>query len=81
MVEADLSKSAHEAVDAMFRSIDNMLAQRIVICSFTRYYEGTKKLKYYIPAEIGLTAMSIEKGVTDSFGRIIDPGKIELHKC
>lgn len=74
--EDELRKSAYELVDKMFNSFPNMRGQRIVICSFSRVYNDNNRPDDYTPAEIGLTVMSIDEGIKDNFGRIIDPGSI-----
>ncbi|CAL8071615.1 unnamed protein product [Orchesella dallaii] len=65
----------------MFSSGD-WIAKPIVICSFSVYYEpnDSKPDEKFIPAEIGLTAFSLEQGVIDNYARIIDPGEDAIPK-
>lgn len=49
-------------------------SQPIVVCSFSLYVDpGLQDM--YLPAEVGLSAFSLENGVLDNYARIIDPGE------
>lgn len=54
------------------------LDQPIVVCSFSVLVEPGHDL-LYLPAEIGLSAFNMTKGVMGNFSRIIDPGKLINH--
>lgn len=67
-------EESRASVFKIFRSED-WASHPIVICHFTLYNE----LEYYhdmhIPAEIGLSTMSLNNGVIDNYARIIDMSK------
>lgn len=69
-------EDSREYVLQMFESDDfDWMDQPIVACSVSLYADPEFN-DIFMPAEIGLCAFSLRKGVMDNFGRLIDIGNL-----
>lgn len=75
MTELTKMQNANLAVVKHFFRDPNWRDTTIVVCDFTLYFERNK-VAFYAPAEIGLSAFSLKKGMVDNFGRVIDMGNL-----
>ncbi len=71
-------EAGRATVFQIFRS-QNWNSHPIVICNFTLYNEPEYYHDMHVPAEIGLSAMSLKNGVIDNYARIIDMSKKLFH--